>query len=352
MAVPGVLDYEGGGKLGFLPLDPDQFLNKSTNLYGGSGSGKTVILREILCTLQHRITDFYVFAGTTGTSDDSFFSPDVVPSPMLYAALDMEKISNIVSLQELRIKLYKSSRNPEYLLGLAELCGPACLEPEFKSAVQTFINNRAMMQPERALKLSDLIVKRLQTAIIAHKAGATFDQAQRRVMSFFGQEVPTVGIIFDDLAAEIGALKGRELELLTNLYTKGRHYKITFFMVLQDITYLKTPLRSNGMNNIFTCAGSASKYFMNKNTSTDRATLEKAKKIIATVFERPAKHYVLVYLKDDPKKFYYTKARDPRLMPRIRLGAPHNWELARRLEEESNKKIKLSATNPFKSLLE
>jgi hypothetical protein len=351
MAIPTVLNYEGG-RVNFLPLDPDRFLNKSTNLYGGSGSGKTVILREILCTLQHRISDFYVFAGTTGTSDDSFFSPDVVPSPMLYSVLDMEKISNIVSLQELRIKLYKSSRNPEYLLGLADACGPSCLEPSFRNAVQTFVNNRAMMDPTRSARLSESIVSRLQAAILAHKARATFDQAQKRVISFFGQEVPTVGIIFDDLAVEISALKGHDLELLTNLYTKGRHYKITFFMVLQDITYLKTPLRSNGMINIFTCAGSASKYFMNKNTSTDRPTLDTAKKVTASIFERPAKHFVLVYLKDDPVKFYYTKARDPRTMPRIRLGAQHNWELARRLEEESNKKIKLSASNPYKSLLE
>lgn len=348
MAIPQRLNLEGGDHVNYRPIDADLFLNKSTNLYGGSGTGKTVVLREILTGLQHKIDDFYVFCGTLGVSADAFFGPSNVPSHMLFSSLAMEKVRSIFYLQEARIKLAECAADPEYLAMLAEANSPGCIIGNLKEALARYRNARSSVSEERVKTVAKRLCAQLGTVIQRelHPERLTFEQ--NCVAKVIGVNVPNVGIIFDDLAAEIGKLTGDDLTMLTNLYTKGRHFRITFFVLLQDVTFLKTPLRNNGMINLFTDAISCSRFFENK-ASGGKELLNVAKRVSAQVHAIADNHYVMMYLKGDARPFSFVKSRPPASLPAIRLCSELHWRAARAIESKG-RHVKLDPKNPLASL--
>lgn len=348
MAVPQRLELEGGGHVEYRDIDARLFLNKSTNLYGGSGTGKTVVLREILTGLQHTIDDFYVFCGTLGVSNDAFFSPSNVPSHMLFSALDMGRVRNIFYLQEARIKLAECARDPEYLAAAAEANSPGCLVGPIAEALERFRNARSTVSAERVSAVAERLCAQLGALIHKDLHPERLSFAQNSVVRVIGVRVPNVGIIFDDLAAEISKLTGEDLTMLTNLYTKGRHFRITFFVLLQDVTFLKTPLRNNGMINLFTDAMSSSRFFENKNTG-GRELAATAKKVSNQVHAISDKHYVMMYLKSTAKPFSFVRSRAPRDLPPIKLCSALHWRAARAIESKG-RRVKLDPKNPLATL--
>lgn len=355
------LEYESREiRLKMWPPEPKNLLDRSCNIYGGSGTGKTVLLREILCLLQHEISCFYVFSGTAGVSSDSFFTSDVVPAPMLNSSLDMNIIKNILDLQELQIELEHKSRDVEYVMSLVDKWPDSSKAwtttvAEFRRLSVRFVKLR------NAGKVRAEALKEFQTRFCVRALKAIRDQIEAGRVSEppYGEldqviikdkPAPRVCIIIDDLADAVQQLKGEELKQLTKMYIKGRHYRLTFFMVLQDITFLKAALRSNGMINCFTCSDSARKFMGNASSGIDRASQKKALAIVERVFEDNERfHNVLVYLKDAREHFCFTRARDPSKMPVIRLCSERYWRIANEIERNKASRIQVSSDNAFRN---
>jgi hypothetical protein len=348
MAIPPRLELEGGGHVEYRPIDAKMFLNKSTNLYGGSGTGKTVILREILSGLQSKIDDFYVFCGTLGVSDDAFFSPSNVPRHMLFSELKMPQVRQIFFLQEFRIKLAECAGDPEYLAELAEANNPGCLRGDLQEALARYRTAKSTVSIERVKDVSKRLCQQIGAIIENNLHPERLTLEQQSVAKVIGVPVPNVGIIFDDLGGEISKLTGEDLVLLTNLYTKGRHFRITFFVLLQDVMFLKVALRNNGMINIFTDGTSSTRFFENKASGGKELAL-KAKRVSLQVHAIAEKHYVMVYVKSTPQPFSFTKSRAPAELPVIKLCCDRHWRVARLLASKS-RSIMLDPKNPLSAL--
>lgn len=343
---------------------PDKFLDRSCNIYGGSGTGKTVLLREILCRLQREIDCFYVFSGTAGISQDSFFTNEVVPSPMLYPSLNMETIKNIIDYQEVLIQVEHQSRNADYVIALAEKL-PSNPEwspklAKFRKLYNTYVQRRdsriaraeALQHFQQTFCESLLLAIKNEQQKLPEGSLSPFSEGEQLVIKQRGKPAPRVCIILDDLADAVQRLKGKDLEQLTKMYIRGRHYRLTFFMILQDITFLKSALRVNGMINCFTCADSARKFIQNGSSGLDREAGKRALAISDRVFDDHERtHNVLVYLKESKERFWYTRARPPAEMPVIRLCADRYWVLAQEIERRRASRIQVSTDNAFRSLV-
>ena len=339
---------------------PDNFLGCSCNIYGGSGTGKTVFLREILCRLQHKIERFYVFSGTAGISRDSFFTDKVVPSPFLHNSLDMETIKRILDYQELLIQVENQSTNVNFVVGLAEKMPSTPLWDmrlsEFRRLQERF-NQVSRTCPDDSPELLEWkskfcldVLSAVAVALENQGRNTLLTEGELLVVKRRGKVAQGICIIVDDLADAVAQLKGKDLEQLTKMYIKGRHYRLTFFMVLQDITFLKAALRSNGMINCFTCSNSARKFIFNASSGIDRPSSHLALAISARVFENSDQlHHVLIFLKSERDQFRFSKARPPSEMPMIRLGAERYWLMAQEIEKRRSSRIQISSDNSFRN---
>ena len=76
---------------------------------------------------------------------------------------------------------------------------------------------------------------------------------QQKQYKLNGSEMPRIAIILDDIVGVVDRYKHDQIELFDKLYTRGRHYNISVFGIIQNITLLSTTIRYNTKYIIYTC---------------------------------------------------------------------------------------------------
>ena len=94
---------EDGTEIPLFSKDYTYFLNKSIILYGSSGSGKSMIMRDILYILKDHIPNILVIAPTNHLNN-SF--DDIIPPQLIFPDVTEELIQNIFKRQKTVVKLY------------------------------------------------------------------------------------------------------------------------------------------------------------------------------------------------------------------------------------------------------
>ena len=89
----------------------EKYLDKSILIYGGTGTGKTYIMKHIMNALKDDIENVYVFAPT---NDENKSFSKIVPSIYIYNHVSEELLTNLIKIQKNRVKYKKKSE--DYLL--------------------------------------------------------------------------------------------------------------------------------------------------------------------------------------------------------------------------------------------
>lgn len=291
-------------------LTADFLMYKMCNLIGDSGSGKSVLLNGILSTLKGHIPLIYVYSATALTDKGSDLTI-LTPVSMIYTKWDLSTLKRIMDFNEIR-KSYKDlSYDIKILSSLTrKLKSILSGAKNYDNYIKLICNNirslksKSLSDDDRSKITSNLVeiyrrlLKTKYNAIIKNiKSLGPFQKDELLALRYMFRNI-NICILFNDFGNEQAAMKKKseDFNIFNNLYTRGRHYGITTFNLIQNKSQSNDIILSNAHLTFFTDIGSASGFFRRKCFPTD--VQKKYNQISEGIFGSPehtSKYLKLVY---------------------------------------------------------
>jgi hypothetical protein len=304
------------------------FLNKSIILYGSSGSGKSMIMRDILYILKEHIPNILVIAPTNHLNK-SF--DDIIPSQLIFPDVTEELIQNIFKRQKTVVKLYNMVNDFGRLEIIYNKLAQSNDMQIKNKIVQSYNDIKSKYQKnddlnivEKKIKLKELddlhkksltefykkVINRYRTTIITNQSiQKRFDDIEFKIIKCININ-PNFLLILDDCA--YNANTWSKYSEIKEIFMNGRHHKITFMISFQDDKLLDSGLRKNAFINIFTTEIVCNAFFQrsaNNFTKQERNKMSELSNVIFNDNKLKEKNYKkLVYIKDKNPSVYYILA--------------------------------------------
>lgn len=318
-----------GTKLQWLEKDYKYYLKKMTLLYGGSGTGKSTILDEIMFLLKPYIPICFIIAPTN-SSNQAFTGK--VPRRLIKDGRDLKKLvewlEKFISRQKHTAQMYMNANDLKNLKTLFEKVADAQAKELEKSIIRkaddslifisssTTLNFAQKKTQKSAIKVErdKMLRKVYKTSIRFHKVALeksrSLSRKERAALTFLDIN-PHVLLVLDDCASKFKKLY-KMTTTIKEIFYEGRQSFITTIITTQDDKEIDSELRKNSMINIFTTAQTATAAFERASNSYPKHIKERSKLAIETVFKQninKAKHYQkLVYIQNLTDPFRYTIA--------------------------------------------
>jgi energy-coupling factor transporter ATP-binding protein EcfA2 len=352
------------------------FLKRSTALVGGSGSGKSTIIKAILKILKPHIEQVLVVCPTElqSPSYSEFIDPILIHYKMEKKIANPKKASEnnkensairfldlIWKRQEIIVSIYKKANENHALDGLRkrlpsrareELNKYAELaERRKKSCISNIEHQYAFDAKMREKKIKEvnetfknLIYKMCKKYFkdnykMLSKQNLTADE--KYALNYLDLN-PHLLLILDDCAADYKTLFKKD-DVMKFFY-QGRHAWITLIIACQSDKDLPADIRKNIFVNFYTDINNCISSFETKSNSYPKELINTAKDISNKVFKDASDHKKLVYLRNtEPgqKQFYWTKAP---IHPPFKFGSSALHELCNMIRCTEKK---IDESNPF-----
>jgi ABC-type dipeptide/oligopeptide/nickel transport system ATPase component len=99
-----------------LEFNINMFKDKTILLLGTSGTGKSKIILDIMHTIKDEVPVSYIFCPTNSVNDTF---TGIVPDCFISEDVDVDKLENIIKMQEIRMKIYKKCNDKQILTDIA-----------------------------------------------------------------------------------------------------------------------------------------------------------------------------------------------------------------------------------------
>lgn len=312
---------DDGDEIPLFSKDYLYFLNKSIILYGSSGSGKSMIMRDILYILKDHIPNILVIAPTNHLNN-SF--DDIIPSQLIFPDVTEELIQNIFKRQKTVVKLYNMVNDFNRLETIYNKLAQSADHHIKNKIVQSYYQIKSKYQQnedlnlvEKKIKLKELddvhkksltefykkIINRYRSCIITNNDfQKRFDDIEFKIIKCININ-PNFLLILDDCAYNANVWS--RYSEIKEIFMNGRHHKITFMISFQDDKLLDSGLRKNAFINIFTTEIVCNAFFQRSANNFTKQEKNKMTKLASYIFNDPK-------LKDkNYKKFIYIKDKNP-----------------------------------------
>lgn len=341
------IHIESFGDLHFIDKNPDNFLNRSTILYGPSNTGKSTIGFWIMELLKPYIPNIIVICPTDGANESY---SGIVPGRCIFSSCDVEQLRNLYQRQEEATQTYNKANRMEILESLFNKAND--------SSAKTLVDklDRITMFRLRKVESSsemNYATKKEQTKAITDKVKKTkrsiykdtIEKHKTTLLTLnlstdekfsikFLRFNPNMLVVLDDCQAEI-ATWGKD-DTVKKLFFQGRHVNVTSMYMLQTDSSkdgLPPGIRMNTFNNFFTDGNTATRFFNNKDNGFSAQDKRDAQKIISELFkpnpDGSPNFKKLVYSRLDPMhKFRYVIADQPE---NFKFGSEALWELSKKV---------------------
>lgn len=343
------LNVSANIKVGVLDKNYKYFLNRSTILFGASGSGKSTILLEILYLLKDHVPNIMVFSPTSDVNDA--FS--VVPPCLVFSEINLNKLHDLYKRQQGAAKVYKKVNDKLSLekifkkvadeRSLATVLKIKKVASAYKEKKKNDINSSDREKRESIKKAisetNDLLIKIYKKIIRENKEmlnlSNNITEDEKLIVKFLDFN-PNCVVVFDDCGAQLK--KFQKDEVVKQILYQGRHSFINIILTLQDDAGLDSGIKKNAFVNIFTSDQCAYGYFNRSSNSFSKKDKDAASKIISYIFPHANSRKVddykrLVYLRGDVSPFRYTVADEYD----FKFGSPSLWELSAKLNRKKSK---------------
>jgi ABC-type thiamine transport system ATPase subunit len=332
---------ESGHEIPPLSFKRSMFLDRSVVVYGPSGTGKTIITKHIMKTLQPHVEQVLVISPSE-TSNRSY--EGFVDQPLIHTRLYMPDPANpkkddgtkgafrflqaIWSRQEMMAAIYTRANQPGVL---ARLYGrlPRAVRREGLRSIQATNERRlraaAQVRKRYAAergrcdeKVKEVNEKYRQMLVLLYKkyiapayaalwARDDLSEDERYSLCYL-QFNPRLLLIFDDCAAQLKPFFNKEIFRL--LFYQNRHSFITVVMCAQDDTDMPTNLRKNAFVSFFTEGIVCTSNFDRVSNKFPKPVKEYVAAVVPDVFQG---HRKLAYIREDPQRqhFYYVHVPYP-----------------------------------------
>lgn len=336
-----------------LEFTYEKFLDRSTILFGASGSGKSVIITDILYQLKPHIDQILVVSPM---DKQNHMYDSIVPMPLIHYTITEELLTNLWERQLALVSIYTRANNPETLRALFDRIPnnkPArsaidAINQKFeehKHEVEKSESNQAAAQSKIIKMEKDcqkLILMIFKDSIGRNRSYLSrLNISENEKMSLRYYDVnPRLCVVFDDCTDLLEKLKKNQI--LQKIFYQGRWNYMTIIIGAHSDLALPPALKKNAFITIFTEEKSANAYFERKTNDFTRKDKTEAMKACTTAFSimPEFKFQKLAWVRDENKFYRFTA--QPRL--KFRFGGSHIWEYAKKIQAKAGE---INSDNKF-----
>jgi hypothetical protein len=361
---------EDGDQLPWLGLRAEQFLDRTTVIYGPSKSGKSVAMKAIMKLLSAIIGQVMLISPSENQNRDyegivpkicthsRIWLPEPKePEPPVGGAAGPKKrgrpakkkpadkegglrfFHKLFKRQEASVAIYNRINRLNVLrrlfnriAGNREKSGLKRIEEHLQKCLRNikrrFHGGQRDKEEREILEKFDEIRRaffKRHIILNIKKFGSMRDLDKNELFSIERIEFnPRMLLILDDCASEL-TKKIVESQVFKQLFYRGRHAMITVLIACHSPTDLATGLRKNTFNCLFTAADSANAYFGSATNGFTPAQRKEVLPLVSAVFEATDHEYLkFAYVRDSIEKFFVFKVEYPRT---FRFGDDALWEM-------------------------
>lgn len=357
------LVLKDGSKLQWLEKDYSYYFRKMTLIFGGSGTGKTTVMDEIMWLLKPHIPTCFVISPTNN-SNQAFTGK--VPKKFIQDGRDMDKLvkwlERFIERQKNAAQMYMHANNIQNLKELFDKVSDSQSTTIERSIIEVAENKLISIENADDLNFAEKKTQALSIKVerdnvlrklykttlrynkVALETSARLTKHERVTLSFLDIN-PHVLLIMDDCASKFKKLY-KMTTAIKEIFYEGRQYFITTIITTQDDKEIDSELRKNSMINIFTTAQTATAAFERSSNSYPKHVKDRSKYCIEAIFKqepgKPQHYQKLVYIQNLTDPFRYTIAD---LYDEFRMCSDSIWEFENRLS--SKDKDDSLENNPF-----
>lgn len=301
--------------------DYTQFIDKSTLLFGESGSGKSSIIKDILFYLRGHIHQIIVFSPTD--RQNKTYSRGLVPLPCIHYNISPDVLNNIWERQMALSQLYTKVNN---LSTLESLYKKSCELPgvdlslyvkgvdNIKKILSDYKQeiNKSNMDHNQILsnlnikeqECNNLLMSIYKKCIEMNRNKLTDLTTDEKYTLRYLNINPKIVVLFDDCTDILKQLSNDHT--LHKMFNQGRWMHMTTIFACHTDKALPPELKKNAFLTIFTGPKCASSYFTRTSNSFEKEDIKKAQEVIKQVFVESAKYQKLVWTRESCTYYKYT----------------------------------------------
>ena len=366
----GVLVTGAGSRVPRLPVTPALFVDRTVAIYGPSGTGKTVITKHIMQTLQSHVEQVIVVAPSepSNRSYAGFVDPPFIHYRMFLADPANPKrddgprgalrfLEAIWKRQEMMAAIYTRANNPEVLArlygrvsGRARAAGAAIIDSvnEKRARVVDRVRKQVADSGRCEEKIKEVNAKFKKMLVLIYKKFITPEYEELWALSDISEDEryslaylsfnPRLLLIFDDCAAQLKPFFTKDIFRL--LFYQNRHSFITVIISCQDDTDLPANLRKNAYVSFFTEPVVCASNFERSSNKFGKPARAYVAEIAPEVFRGNRK---LAYIREDDRRQHFYHFECPYPKP-FRFGSDALRELTEAVQSEG---VSMDKDNPY-----
>lgn len=368
----GTLTTDTGKMVPPLQITPSMLVDRSIVIYGRSGSGKTVITKHLMKTLNGLIDQVLLVSPSepTNRSYEGFVDPPWIhyrlylPDPsnpkkddgmkgalrfleQVWQRQDMmgaiyTRVNNIKTLSSLYAHLPKAVRaeGSAHILKINEKRGRVIDRVRKQFAADPGRRDEKIKEVnDKFRKMLVLLYKKYITPSYGDLWGRPDLTEDERYSLRYLNFNPRILLIFDDCAADLKPFFNKEI--FRKLFYRNRHAYITAIIVCQDDTDLPTNLRKNAFISFFTDPIVCSSNFSRPSNKFPKQTKDYVEDIVGSVFASDNRK--MAYIREDSRRQHFYHVSVPYPKP-FRFGSPAIQELSDSVVSEG---VTMDKENPF-----
>lgn len=295
------------------------FLDRTVNLYGGSGSGKSFIIKDVLNALREHIDQVFVF-NPTDRSNKTYSKGGLVPLPCIHYEVKVETLQNIWDRQMALASVYSRvhdeatinrlfNRIPNNNRARQNIEAVKSKVPSYVDEIKatetddTLMTMRIEEVEAKAKRLIDMIYQKEINKAASYLNTQNLDEQEKYTLRFINLN-PRMLIIFDDCTDML--YKIRNHPVIQKFYYQGRWAFLTILTAAHTDKAMLPEIKKNCFISIFTENIAARSYFERKSNDLGKEDKEKGNDAIKQAFTPLLKHQKLVYLREYRKFYKYT----------------------------------------------
>ncbi len=334
---------------------PGTFVDKTTMIYGGSNTGKTVLIKEILSICKNTIPNYIAIMPKTAVKHYS----GMLPKKAFKSDLSKKRLETIWIRQMYLADLYEKANDFTVLRDLFVKCNDreanmmieainrsadrkiAMINSQSNVAYNTRESQINMVNDTKRTRVKLLYKETIQKndfVLQGMKARGQLTNDETAALDNIDLN-PRIMIIVDDCTENFSTwhkyYKKNEPNIFDMIFTQGRHKYITFVVSIHNITEVYAGIRRNIHISYFTDSQSIGAYIANSKLSpTDKKHIQ----LIAdsVLVDNPYSDFKtyqkLIYIKEDLSPWRYNIAK---LVGEFKLGGDGFVKLCNKLPSDN-----------------
>ena len=342
---------QDGTEIKWLPKNKDYFLDKVTLIIGGTGSGKTTIIQEILYLIKDDVPITLVVANEISVKA----YVDKVPIRCISKDITKTKLTNIWKRQSHLTQCYEVANNMQNIENLFNKIPSQSEKMHILALQQSFMRHKKIIESDTSLSFSD---RKSQAATLnelySNKLKESYKSAirknylklqeldlttiERNTLEYLDVN-PRLVIILDDVSDKFKCwmnMYGKnDTNIFKSIFFQGRHNYITVLFAVHADSVVVPELRNNSRVTIFTSSSTAMTAFSRTGaySTNERKLINSIAPYIYDCDSGRKSYQKLCYIREDPYPIRYTIAN---LYPDFKLGCQPLMDLINRMPKKKD----------------